>query len=151
MLTTILAGSAFLLTPQACVPSVRPSVAPVMQMAPLVEACAMEGGRVTGTVVRQSNGLVVPTFGAPSVGIMETAAKKVDGELREEACAMNGGRVTGTVMRQSNGLFVTPAKSAAALAAATPKAVGEPLQEACAMDGGRVTGTVIRQSNGLWL
>merc|ERR1719231_1330890 len=57
----------------------------------------MNGGRPTGTIVRQSNGVVVPTFDEPTLPAVTAKPNDAVG-LRAEACTMGGGRPTGAVI-----------------------------------------------------
>merc|ERR1719201_1662620 len=77
---------------------------PMMQIA---ESCTMGGGRVQGTLVRQSNGFVVPTAGEPSLPAQAPWPMSGNPDF-PESCTMGGGRPQGTTIRQSNG-FVVPA------------------------------------------
>ena len=131
------------------------------------EACAMDGGRITGTAVRmdQYNGMVVPVEGKPTglpgpMASLGDSAKFDPAELRAEACQLGGGRITGTVRRmdQYNGLDCTTAEVTKGLAGPMAS-LGDSIDvdaaalrpEACQLSGGRITGTVRRmdQYNGL--
>ena len=58
---------------------------PVMTASGLKEACTMGGGRPSGTMVRQMNGLVVPTASSGQAPVPTTA----DGlAVYEEACTV---------------------------------------------------------------
>ena len=124
------------------------------------EACAMDGGRITGTAVRmdQYNGMVVPVEGKPTglpgpMASLGDSAKFDPAELRAEACQLGGGRITGTVRRmdQYNGLDCTTTEATEGLpgpmASLGDKAKFAPdalRAEACQLGGGRPSGWVVR-------
>ncbi len=112
----------------------------------LEESCTMGGGRPQGTLVRQSNGVIVPTTDeSPS----STATRTDPSAMLEEACTMGGGRPQGTLVRQSNGVIVPTTDAPTASVVATPASVSGVIEEACTMGGGRPQGTLVRQSNGV--
>jgi hypothetical protein len=105
MIYAFLAASAIAFAPPASLFQASPAVrfaTPVMQLtrggAPLLEeACTMGGGRVQGTLVRQSNGVIVPEASAPATApTAPTASTASTAEILPEACTMGGGRPSGT-------------------------------------------------------
>ena len=102
MIYAFLAASAIAFAPPASLFQAPPAVrfaTPVMQLtrggAPLLEeACTMGGGRVQGTLVRQSNGVIVPATTEASAPA--TAPTASTAEILPEACTMGGGRPSGT-------------------------------------------------------
>jgi len=112
------------------------------------ESCTMGGGRVTGTLIRQSNGVIVPTNDEMPSPVLATTMNERRVAVAESS-PLGGGRVTGTLIRQSNGMIVPKNDESFSSPVERPVSISRSaVAEACTMGGGRVSGSLVRQSNG---
>jgi len=123
-----------------------------------------DGGNPSGTVVRNMNGLVVPT-NRDEAGALAPAGS-AGRPVEEEVCTLGGGRVSGTFVRNANGLMLVSDNDVPA--PASTKTVTSPISKGLkaalsggdicrddaqlgwrVTDGGNPSGTVVRNMNGI--
>ena len=124
-----------------------------------------DGGKISGTVVRNMNGLVVPT-NAATAALEAATGGAVGRPVEDEVCTMGGGRVSGTFVRNANGLMIVSDNDEPA--PPTTKTITSPISkgmkaqltggDVCrddappgwgVTDGGKISGTVVRHRNGI--
>ena len=123
-----------------------------------------DGGKISGTVIRNMNGLVVPTNRDEAA--LAPVAGSVGRPVEDEVCTLGGGRVTGTFVRNANGVMIVsdndlPAPlSTNTVTSPISKGLKADLTggDVCnddaqpgwsVTDGGKISGTVVRHTNGI--